>query len=39
MRDRDPHILIDLVGIAWRQACFGSECELGDAVCPHLLGV
>ena len=39
VRHRDPHILVHLVRVAWRNTCFCSESELRNGVGVHLLGV
>ena len=35
----DPGILVGLVWIGWRLACFGGKGELGHTVGEHLSGV
>jgi hypothetical protein len=39
MGDCYPGILVSFVRVAGRLSCFCCECELGYAVCVHLLGV
>lgn len=39
MRHRDPHVLVDLVRVARRDAGLGGKSKLGDTIGIHLLGV
>jgi hypothetical protein len=39
MRHRDPHVLVHLVRVTWRDTCLRGEGELGNRVGVHLLGV